>query len=1741
MGISAVCNINTTESFNDTDFNVRWFINETMVYEQKNQHKISDEYDVDALDPKKCAGGGEPHQCILNSKLGSYVQCEVSLKFKEQDVFSPRVRSNTFYAGLTVEPNNTIEFDIGANSGIEFNITSTIPLVCHSQSLCSYIKEIAFNIDVDIDGNYAYSDNSCKKRFTNVSPATFNIIAAKTWFKYANKANYIRFKGDATFDTTLSRIWKSRQTSLPTFKIIANGVNVKSCSGSGDPHYRTFDGWYYHIYGTGDFIFYEHTTLPIKIQTRLAKCYSVTCTCGVAVQVGHTHLIVDRCNGAGNTYTTFKATHDGVVKEVRTPTNAKVTTAEILKDGERTPGTSLEYKNRQFKINLPTGSYITITLFWSHYVSVFMTGSWDDFENIKGLCGNFDNKLHNDGQYGSYGNAGDPDYKCVKPEDCEPAYYNTVNPRKFYNSWRVKNNENIFLGALNVDNPYEIKRYCSCEEGNIKCDHCNGLNANNNNLGCGSDDDEETNGVRRRKREVEVNDLDDQAGNYEFTPFNGDPDFEPQVPEFPTPNGLTEEYTTKICTETLLNSTTYEVCLDAINNGSITIDDIIEGCIVDIMVADDESIAKQTVTELQDRCQLELTTNPQYWEVSENGTLVPPTELLGQLCVNECSDKGECINGTCVCIEGFGGSDCSISLAEPPLVFAVLGDGLCDIRSRPCRSAKVYGENFDERGNITCHIQHINVSDIGVTLLQETSIVSGIFRTDQEVKCALPEPAVQPGSPGEGVVASGYLISISNDGELKSEEMAILIIYDSVCQVCNASEGECYLKNNSCNIDGHCYAAFDVNTEDCCQQCLPEDSVDSWLPRKDDAAPIIYTSNPYPAIHQEPITFTFDIQDPEGCGITFNKTYGNVNVTISTSGEFNWAPAMSNPDSIFEIHMQDKCGFSVTFNFSVDVCKCENGEICAFVNESSLYECVSPEPLNETTITEVSERITERTELSNKLMSTANFNEAVSTSTPMPTNEESKSSAQPALSITEMTDTNVTPMFTGNNKKPGSHPTSSVSQTKQFSTVYESSIPVSYKPSFPADNVQTSGETTSAFSVDTSKYPNIATESISSHTDEENWKTTTAGTVPETTTAGTVPETTTAGTVPETTKAGTVPETTTTVNVTATAILDDIDSMSSIYNEKGIAIQQFTTTESEITTPATTADEMSSSSNSDASKGEQTEQTTIAETRGTDQATLNKLVSIASRSSSFEQTSISETDGTNMPTIVMPDDSTPRSDEGNRETTRRTTISDPVRTDQITIYMLNEMSSISSSYHGNMETTEKTTITKTERTTTPAPTYMLDDIALRSTIDDGSDKTTNPEKEGTSTQTYKTSTNYDDMSIQTTIPEVNVPRSEATKSVSMRSTSTVSEYESTSSNLIKDTSHHSQTTDDTDTSTGIETTDRPTEWFTKQGTQDYASSPLNGQVFSSSSIPILNTHTKNTESYFTDSLNTKETDDQTVYQNDGTNGLTTLERISDLQSTVNEGSNNEFTTEEREEKVVTTYNVTSPTGSTYVNQNTNRFNKDTDTVTKTNIQSTTSSSDTHKVSIVLIGQQWTTKKEIFRSSVSKAVNTYCYTHIDLCCAWTETNSKNVLITNITKLENVKLIKDTEDTDNNIDIVLLVEYKDYSETCSLNNDERRRRDANQHKTHIARRNTHANENIPSQAVKSSIEQGKESIEAAIQMKISYVSLYSEKETSPSEDEPSYTVFIVIGVCSVAVFVFFVFVLIIYKWYVLQIIL
>lgn len=65
--------------------------------------------------------------------------------------------------------------------------------------------------------------------------------------------------------------------------------------------------------------------------------------------------------------------------------------------------------------------------------------------------------------------------------------------------------------------------------------------------------------------------------------------------------------------------------------------------------------------------------------------------------------------GTCECDKGFIASDCSIDKAQPPEMFGIRGEGLCDLSEIECDIAFVVGSNIGSSDDLSCSIKEYHV------------------------------------------------------------------------------------------------------------------------------------------------------------------------------------------------------------------------------------------------------------------------------------------------------------------------------------------------------------------------------------------------------------------------------------------------------------------------------------------------------------------------------------------------------------------------------------------------------------------------------------------------------------------------------------------------------------------------------------------------------------------------------------------------------------------------------------------------------------------------------------------------------------------------------------------------------------------------------------------------------------------------------------------------------------------------
>ena len=67
------------------------------------------------------------------------------------------------------------------------------------------------------------------------------------------------------------------------------------------------------------------------------------------------------------------------------------------------------------------------------------------------------------------------------------------------------------------------------------------------------------------------------------------------------------------------------------------------------------------------------------------------------------------IVGVCQCDEGYTEDDCSVNTRNPPDVFGISEESLCDVIKRPCSSVSLFGTGFYHSDSVMCQIVQAKV------------------------------------------------------------------------------------------------------------------------------------------------------------------------------------------------------------------------------------------------------------------------------------------------------------------------------------------------------------------------------------------------------------------------------------------------------------------------------------------------------------------------------------------------------------------------------------------------------------------------------------------------------------------------------------------------------------------------------------------------------------------------------------------------------------------------------------------------------------------------------------------------------------------------------------------------------------------------------------------------------------------------------------------------------------------------
>nr|XP_034300143.1 von Willebrand factor D and EGF domain-containing protein-like [Crassostrea gigas] len=721
----------------------------------------------------------------LKYNLGKELKCNVSSYHpsKGPGISSDTLSSNGYWCGIKVSQDRINVDEGGPEKTVK--VESTIPIPCTSifQDSCKLtvvLKGLQHPTDAVMSGCHLdlKLDN-----VTGMYSTYLKIKATRDFIKDNNQVHQLGFQPLPGFPHAM---WEN-YTMTP----ITIGTTDKehgSCNPWGDPHFRGFDlKKNYNVYEIGDFTLYksQNQKRPFEVQVRTWPCGSLhPCICAVIAREGNDVVEVDQCEKRA-----------GVVEapSVSFPTGHPLEGTTVSRDNKT---------GKIFSINFPSGTRIQVKTGISKgrhgkehlpYMNVDVQAPPDDHNAAEGLCGNW-NGEEVDALRGGDGHV-----------------YTPTTVTNFTKSWQLPSGTSMFYQLPKYEQHLAPKfEYCSCNQGPVECTKAGNGALNPSKQSDGTPISDKNKPHRRSARSY--------SDHYPDQHLSFDPKMIARRLKrnvgatFPTPSGITESRARDYCRHTFMSASLYSKC-----QHSNILAEIIDGCVEDIKYSDSVDAFKLSAMNAYDSiCYNELAQDPKNIHYV-NGVPVVSSSISG--CPNQCSLTGNCVSGVCHCHHGYTSGDCSVQIGVAPKIYRLRGDGLCDIRTRPCRQANVIVDNIVESDTLSCRITPVDLSSGQPVESGPAVKTKGEFLSFLEVQCPIPESNVM-----KGLSAKGFKISITSDGHLYSQE-ALFIVADGYCTKCTAA-GVCTHNPDSCFIDGMCYRNGDQDSKG--QVCDPSVSTVDW-------------------------------------------------------------------------------------------------------------------------------------------------------------------------------------------------------------------------------------------------------------------------------------------------------------------------------------------------------------------------------------------------------------------------------------------------------------------------------------------------------------------------------------------------------------------------------------------------------------------------------------------------------------------------------------------------------------------------------------------------------------------------------------------------------------------------------------------------------------------------------------------------------------------------------------------------
>ncbi|KAL5018882.1 hypothetical protein ScPMuIL_004604 [Solemya velum] len=805
---------------NDITYKIHWYINQ-------QAWKQSEFFNHTTISNVFLHQDDLPH---LDITIGCGVEARITEEGMPTDIF----KSEGFFIGIKVHT-PVLYVDRSSSEPVKAIMEASVPIRCITDPrTCLPIPGLVCRLtvrqleyDTEACPNWDVTLNRACKTSTMGDNwnANFSLDVQVSAPAVANAEETSRvLQLEVEHNLAVNPIWHEYQ--LPDIRIHFREHNHnwknKRCYANVDPHMLSFQGYYYENQLLGYFVMYRHTVLLQEVQILTHSCRKdgrrPYCVCGVAVRAGKDVFVYSVC--AARPHVSLHSCDNGII-DIRQDT----------RDGS-------------YKIFLPTGTVVVIHNFnWSgRQLNVVINPSAKDVDKSVGLCGVLSSSAKSDFCFRD----------TTKPCLTHPGYW-SWQPDAFLEDWRVLPSEDLFhptsTALVNLEAWEEDIYLCFCPFNTKETTNpvppndpevygvtdCSSRMYNK----CQLEMLHATNSIEfqcpiksyssRRRREAYQKELHRRYRRSlgTLSQLNN------ESPANETTSGnWTEATSEEYCRNYLDDNPAYTLCKE---NVDIDVDGAIVNCGQDIMMTGttDWSLAALEAAVKSCRSVVEMNNTISNSSDSTNASNVgevifpdenPILDTILSYCPYNCSSNGACINGTCVCYDGFGAGDCSINLRQPPDVYDIYNEGLCDMLEADCTDISLYGEEFIDSQNLTCHLTCQQVYPNGDVIPQTPYDVEGGYISAFEVKCK-----VHSGEGTGDVFVTECNISVSNTADLFSQEMDISI-YDSNCTTHSLDNGQNSfdISDQCCYIDNKFYNLGDTHVNNESMICDTDRSKTEW-------------------------------------------------------------------------------------------------------------------------------------------------------------------------------------------------------------------------------------------------------------------------------------------------------------------------------------------------------------------------------------------------------------------------------------------------------------------------------------------------------------------------------------------------------------------------------------------------------------------------------------------------------------------------------------------------------------------------------------------------------------------------------------------------------------------------------------------------------------------------------------------------------------------------------------------------